>query len=127
MAPGEGRVRMVDLAFLIDVTNVLLSITLLGALILAIWIGRKLGSDVITAVLYLRKTTSMRAAGAIVLGTGLVFLAQSFEFLAPELHEVAETFGLALILAGVAVFVAILRSAARKTPVVKLTVGEMPE
>ena len=118
---------MDDLALLFVVTNILLSIILLGALVLAIRIGRTLGSDLVTAVLYLRMTASMRAAGAIVLGTVLFFLAQASEFLAPELHEVSETFGLAFVLAGVVWFAAILRSAARKTPIVKLTVREAPE
>jgi len=118
---------MVEFALLFGLANVLLSATLLGLLVLGLRIGRTLGSDLITAVLYLSNTASRRAAGLAVLGTALFFLANLVEFFNPELHQVAETIGLALVLAGAAGFVAILRLAARTTPMVKLTAGEGSE
>jgi len=118
---------MEQIPALVTATNILLTIALLGTLLLAIRIGRRFGIDVVTAVLYLRKKASMRAAGGIVVGTGLFFLAQSLEFFAPDLHTATETLGLAFIVAGSAGFVAILRFSTRKTPVVTLRLGEMPE
>jgi len=126
MVPGKNHVRMDELSLLFGVMNVLLSVALLGVLVLGIKIARSLGSDLVTAVLYLRRA-SAKAAVAIVLGTGIVFLANCFALLAQELHQVAESIGLAVVLAGAAGFVVILRSATRKTPVVKLFLREVSE
>ena len=70
---------------------------------------------------------SVALLGVLVLGTGIVFLANCFALLAQELHQVAESIGLAVVLAGAAGFVVILRSATRKTPVVKLFLREVSE